>query len=29
MERLDIDKLREDFNRVRESVRLITLLSPT
>ncbi len=29
MERLDVGKLRDDFNRVSESVRIITLLSPT
>ena len=29
MERLDINKLREDFNRASGSVRLVAILSPT
>ncbi len=29
MERLDVNKLREEFNRAGEFVRIVTLLSPT
>ncbi len=29
MEKLDVNKLREEFNRASESVRIVTLLSPT
>jgi len=29
MERLDVNKLREEFNRASEFVRIVTLLSPT
>ncbi len=29
MERLDVNKLREEFNRANEFVRIVTLLSPT
>ena len=29
MEKLDVNKLREEFNRASESVRVVTLLSPT
>ncbi len=29
MERLNIDKLREEFNRASESVRIVSVFSPT
>jgi len=29
MEKLDVNKLREEFNRARQAVRIVTLLSPT
>jgi hypothetical protein len=29
MEKLDVNKLKEEFNHASESVRLVTLLSPT
>lgn len=29
MEHLDINRLKEDFNSASDSVRLVTLLSPT
>ena len=29
MEHLDIDKLREEFNRASESVRIVSVFSPT
>jgi len=29
MERLDVNKLREEFNRASEFVRIVTFLSPT
>ncbi len=29
MEHLDVDKLRDEFNRASESVRMVSVFSPT